>query len=106
MSDTAGSPLTPPPKTMKATLSKTLTPLTGIALVVPFVAVATYVGTRAIGGAMAAGGPGLLLLCLALAGVLLGAAAGMARERAEAREHDALHITARRRQQHMRKAFM
>lgn len=92
---------------MKATLSKTLTPLTGIALVVPFVSVAAYVGTRAIGGAANAGGQGLLLLCLALAGVLLGAAAGAARERAGAREQNALHITARRRQARgMRRAFM
>ena len=89
---------------MKATLSKTLTPLAALSLVVPFVSVAAYVGTRAVGAAAEAGGRGLLLLCLATAGVVLGAAAGMARERAAGREQDALHITARRRQ--MRKAFM
>lgn len=105
MSDTAVRTPTPPTKDMKATLSKTLVPLAGIALVVPFVSVAAYVGTRAVGGAADAGGQGLLLLCLALAGVLLGAAAGMARERA-GREQEALHITARRAGRQMRNAFM
>ena len=90
---------------MKVVNSKTFVPVAGIALVVPFVSAAAYVGARALGGAQAEGGQGLLLLCLALVGVLLGAVAGAGRQKAgEARESDALHITARGRG--MRKAFM
>ena len=90
---------------MKVVNSKTFVPVAGIALVVPFVSAAAYVGARALGGAQAAGGQGLLLLCLALVGVLLGAVAGAGRQKlGEARESNALHITARERG--MRKAFM
>jgi hypothetical protein len=85
---------------MKVVHSKTLIPVAGIALVVPFVSAAVYVGARAVGGAEG-GGQGLLLMCLALVGVLLGAAAGAARQKAdEARESNALHITARERRLH------
>lgn len=90
---------------MKVVNSKTFVPVAGIALVVPFVSAAAYVGARALGGAQAAGGQGLLLLCLAFVGVLLGAVAGAGRQKlGEAREARALHITARERG--MRKAFM
>ena len=90
---------------MKVVNSKTLIPVAGIALVVPFVFAAAYVGARAVGGAQADGRQGLLLLCLALVGVLLGAVAGAALQQSgEARESNALHITARERG--MRKAFM
>jgi hypothetical protein len=90
---------------MKVVQSKTLIPVAGIALVVPFVTAAVYVGTRAVGGAES-GGQGLLLMCLAIVGVLLGAAAGYGRQKAdEAREANALHITARG-ERRLHKAFM
>lgn len=91
-------------KPMKTSNSKTLITFAGVALVVPFVAVAALVGARAVAGAETSG-QGLLLTVLAVCGALLGAAGSYARERAgDAREARALHITARPRAS--RRVFM
>jgi hypothetical protein len=89
---------------MKVAHSKTLITFAGLALVLPFVLVAAYVGTRAVGGAESSE-QGLLLLCLALGGAFIGFAGGAGREQSDAtREANALHITARERR--TRKAHM
>ena len=89
---------------MKVAHSKTLITFAGLALVLPFVIVAAYVGTRAVGGAESSE-QGILLLCLALGGAFISFAGGAGRERAGAtREANALHITARER--HTHKALM
>ena len=89
---------------MKATHSKTLVTFAGLALVVPFVAISVFVGTRAVANA---GGTGndLVLLALALGAALYGVACGFGREESGAAgESCALHITARERGE--RKGFM
>lgn len=89
---------------MKVANSKTLVTFAGVALVVPFVAIAVLVGARALAGAESAE-QNLLLAVMAICGVLLGVAGSYARERGGvAREARALHITARQRSD--RKAFM
>lgn len=79
---------------MKAAYNKTVVTFAGVALVVPFVAVAILVGTRAVAG-VEGSEQGLLLAGVAFCGALFGCAGGYSRERAGvAREARALHITA------------
>lgn len=89
---------------MKAAHQKTLNTFAGLALVLPFVAVAAFVATKAVGKT---GGSeqSLLLLGLALACAFVGFTSSRRTERAEEeRELFALHITARERRG--RRAFM
>lgn len=81
---------------MKATLSKSLVALAGAVLVVPFVAVALFVGAQA-----AAGGGGtderLVLAALAVGGALFGGVKGL-------RGGAALEVRSRRAPRQSRKA--
>lgn len=73
---------------MKVVFAKSLVLLTGVALVVPFVAVALLVGAQA---ATAAGGPQqrLVLAALALGGAFFGGVKGLKGQAGGAREgHD------------------
>ena len=82
---------------MKAAQSKIVVTFASLALVLPFIAIAAFIATRAVGGTESQE-QGLLLLGLAMCGALAGFVGGASRERAgAAREASVLHITARER---------
>ena len=90
---------------MKVVNSKKFVPVAGIRSSCPRLRRRIRPGRGRSGRRAGGRRAGLLLLCLAFVGVLLGAAAGAGRQKlGEARESNALHITARERG--MRKAFM
>lgn len=75
-------------RNMKAVLKKSLMVLAGVALVLPFVAVALLIGARATAGVEDGWGR-LLLAALAIGGALLSGARGFGREPARAGEESA-----------------
>jgi len=80
---------------MKNVLTKTLVVVAGGMLVVPFVAAAALVGTRAVAGA---GGAKqfLLLVALALVWTFLGGVKGFKQDGDDGREGNELPVTPRR----------